>query len=67
MFIADLIFDLVRKGLRFSRKKSKAEQRSEDVWDRKHIMLVDGSCCVCGEPGVKETEMCIGPAPIPRR
>ena len=66
--LGDLIFDLVRKTWRFNRKKSKAEQRAENVWDpnRKHNVLTDGSCCICEARDVTRFERCPGPGATPR-
>jgi len=60
--LADTLFKLGHKISLFSRKKSEAEQKAELLaWDRPHIVLSDGGCCVCNKPDVDHTSKCPGP------
>jgi hypothetical protein len=61
-FVADVLFKLGRKIAQFSRRKTRTEQCAETYgWDRNHIVLINGSCCVCEQLDVDAMEMCPGP------
>lgn len=68
-WIGGLVFDgareLVARAQRFSRTRSKAQQKAElEQWNRNHIPLgfdVLGACAVCGKPRAIDVEHCPGP------
>jgi hypothetical protein len=61
-FVADVLFKLGRKVAQFSRRKSLTEQLAENLgWDRNHIVMMNGACCVCEQSNVDPMALCPGP------